>query len=99
MRDAREVALEAGRRRLAEISIRTGSRVIAMVDGDLLAMKVGRVGRALGDEVRVDVFTGGSSWPSFVMDGYDFKAAYDFDEHGPWLDAQAAVWVAWLRWR
>jgi len=85
MADAMEVALEAGRRRLREISIPRGSRVLVMVDGHLLAAKVERVGQIVGDEVRVEVFTG-SQWPSFVMDRDDFEAAYASDDGDPWLD-------------
>ena len=53
-----------------------------MVDGDLLAAKVGRVGRTV-DEVEVEVFTG-SELPTFVMTTEDYEAAHGGED--VWLD-------------
>jgi len=74
MRDAREVALEAGRRRLAEIAIPTGSRVVLRIGGELLAAKVGSVGRAT-DDPQVEVFAS-TRWPSFVMTTEVYERAH-----------------------
>jgi len=53
-----------------------------MIDGELLAAKVGRVGRTRG-EPQVEVFTG-IAWPSFVMTGEDCERAHGGEDM--WLD-------------
>ena len=53
-----------------------------MIDGELLAAKVGRVGRTRGEPL-VEVFTG-TAWPSFVMTGEDYERAHGGED--VWLD-------------
>lgn len=83
------LALEAGRRRLAEQSIARGTFAFGLIDGCLFGFVVARVSRA-SDEPEAEVFIG-SHAPSFVFTVEIMNRALRHDGHGPRLEVRVGA--------